>query len=495
MTHARIVALALVCASFARGQATCPASGLTLATSGGRLGDAVTLTLTGTPSVSGLIGFDLAPGPVATPIGSVCLGLGPALATAPFTLDSTGAWSYAGILPASPAMAGTTWFLQAAAQDASQPGSYALSNGRVMKLRQPRLFFLSSGSFNPPPVALTPGTLRRFDALTETVTGSVSLPGVVQGVVAVPELDWLVTMATTGASTSLVAHDASTLALVQTFPLPVAAGAAPTLAVSGTRLLVAGSGGVLAYQLPSMTLLYAVPSTGGAKAVILPGRSLGYAVLPTSLVPFDLATGAPSPALNVSGPGFGNTWDWIVGAGNIYVVLYTGNPPSTTAGINGVDTTLNAPLFPSPVALPFSSYPSFVRYGPGSTGPSLFVGDGLSSNVVQLSPSTLQVTATLPTPAGAGLELSNGGTEWLFASGGQVQVVNPATLAITPAAIPTTGGRIVTLPSASFNKAYLVSTFLLISVTPFMTDPTTTAAGPPVTFFTGPGGYTILVVD
>lgn len=476
MTHARILALGLVCASFARGQATCPANGLTLATSGGRLGDAVSLSLTGTPSVSGVIGFDMAPGPVATPIGTVCLGLTPALVTAPFSLDSAGTWSYSGTLPAIPALAGMTYFMQAAAQDASQPGGYALSNSRVMKLRQPRLFFVFPGSFLPPPMGLVPGTFRKLDALTDTVSGPISLPGLVQGGVAVPELDWLLTIVTTGASTFIVTHDASTLAPVQTFPMPAAIGAQSGLAVSGTRLLLAGSGGVFAYQLPSMTLLYGVPATGGSKAVILPGGSLGYAVLPTSLVPFDLATGAASPAINVSGPGFGNTRDWTVGGGIIYVVLYTGNPPSAISGINGVDTTLNAALFPSPVALPFSSYPAFIRYGPGSTGQSVFVGEGLATNVVQLSPSTLQVTATLPTPTYASLELSNGGTEWLYAGTSNIQVVNPATLAITSTAVPTNSGGVVALPSGSFNKAYAVTAFFSVSLTPFTTDPTTTAS-------------------
>jgi hypothetical protein len=390
-----------------------------------------------------------------------------------------------------------TYFLQAAAQDASQPGGYALSNGREVKLRQPRFFFVFPGGFLPPSGGLVPGTFRKLDALTDTVSGPITLAGMAQGAIAVPELDWLVVQVTTGASTSLVAYDASTLALVQTFPMPGVVGAQPSLAsVAGTRLLLAGNGGVSAYQLPSMTFLYAVPSTGGAKAVILPGGSLGYAMLATSVVPFDLATGAALPAINVSGPGFGNSRTWTVGGGLIYVVLYTGNPPSTMSGINAVDTTLNAPLLPSPVALPFSSYPAFIRHGPGSTGSSVFVGESLTTNVVQLSPSTLQVTATLPTPAGAGLELSNAGTEWLYASGGNVQVVNPATLAITTTAIPTpTSARVVTLPSASFNKAYVVSVFVLVQVTPFATDPTLTASGPTVAFPVGSGGYTILVVD
>src|SRR6185436_17074488 len=71
-------------------QSPCGPSGLSLMTTGGRLGDPFSLTLSGTPLVSGVLGFDLAPGPVTTPIGSICLGLSPALQTFPFTLSAAG---------------------------------------------------------------------------------------------------------------------------------------------------------------------------------------------------------------------------------------------------------------------------------------------------------------------------------------------------------------------------------------------------------------------
>src|SRR6188768_1842107 len=95
----RTLALALVvgCSGAAWGQ-TCPASGLVLSSSGGRLGDVVSLSLSGTPLVSGLLGFDPAPGPVASPIGNLCIGLSQSLVTAPFSLDSAGSYGFAGLL-------------------------------------------------------------------------------------------------------------------------------------------------------------------------------------------------------------------------------------------------------------------------------------------------------------------------------------------------------------------------------------------------------------
>src|SRR5262245_42762136 len=110
-------------------QSPCGPSGLTLAWNGTRLGDQFTLGLSGTPFVSGLVGADLAPGPVQTPVGLVCLGLTGATQFAPFALDAQGSFTASGIIPAIPAFAGLSAYLQAGALDATQPGGFALSNG------------------------------------------------------------------------------------------------------------------------------------------------------------------------------------------------------------------------------------------------------------------------------------------------------------------------------------------------------------------------------
>lgn len=325
MTHARILALALICAWVARGQATCAANGLTLSTSGGRLGDPVSLSLTGTPFASGLFGYDPAPGPVATPIGTLCIGLSPALQTAPFVLDPAGTFAVAGTLPANPAFAGITYFLQAAAQDLSQPVGFALSNSSVMKLRQPRLFLLSPGGYLPPQGVPVPGSMRRVDALTDVVSPLITLMGMLQGAVAVRDLDWVVTAEMVGGVPKLVAYDAGTLAVAQSSVLPAAAGYPNGVYAAGTRVYVACTAGVVAYQLPSMAPQFVTP-VPGAWGVFLPGGAFGYVALPTSIVPFDLVTGVASPAINVSGPGFGSAGAWTVGGGVIYVGLWGGHP-------------------------------------------------------------------------------------------------------------------------------------------------------------------------
>ena len=89
-------------------QSVCPGNGaLTLATTGGRLGDPFSLTLSGTPNVSGLLGFDLAGGPVITALGNVCFGLSPALQLQSFTLDPAGGFGIAGLVPPSPPLRGS----------------------------------------------------------------------------------------------------------------------------------------------------------------------------------------------------------------------------------------------------------------------------------------------------------------------------------------------------------------------------------------------------
>src|SRR5262245_51849783 len=100
-TPAVVLVLALA-AAVSRGQTLCGPSGLTLATTPPRLGDPWALTLSGSPNVPGLLGFDLAPGPVVTPLGTVCLGLTPAFQSMPVALDQSGSFTLNGFLPANP---------------------------------------------------------------------------------------------------------------------------------------------------------------------------------------------------------------------------------------------------------------------------------------------------------------------------------------------------------------------------------------------------------
>ena len=146
----------------------CPANGLTLATTGGRLGDPYSLTLTGPPAASGLFAVDTAPGPLSTPLGTICLGLSAALHTAAFTLDAAGSFTATGLIPPVPLLDGVTAYLQAAAPHPTLPG-YVTSNGASLKLRPPRIIVVDTGYDNFlqfPFHIYIPGKLLTYDTMT-----------------------------------------------------------------------------------------------------------------------------------------------------------------------------------------------------------------------------------------------------------------------------------------------------------------------------------------
>src|SRR6185503_12753520 len=123
--HAVAIVLASAVSTIGFGQ--CSANGLTLSYHGERLGDPFSLTLSGTPGVSGLLGVDLVPGS-SPPVGNVCLGLSSSMQLIFFSLDSAGQFAATDLLPANPTLVGLSVFLQAAAFDATQPSGTAVSN-------------------------------------------------------------------------------------------------------------------------------------------------------------------------------------------------------------------------------------------------------------------------------------------------------------------------------------------------------------------------------
>ena len=142
--------------------AQCPPLGLDLTATGGRMGDPFLVTLTGTPSVSGLLGIDATAGPVSTPIGLICLGLSPGTLLSPFTLDLAGNFSLGGIAPAIPYLTGFTAHMQAAAADPFQPNGLALSNGESLTLRPPRLVVADPGMAATPFSSAVPGAFIEY---------------------------------------------------------------------------------------------------------------------------------------------------------------------------------------------------------------------------------------------------------------------------------------------------------------------------------------------
>ena len=115
-------ALAAFCfTTVAFAQSTCPAVGVTVDASGGRLGDTWRVNIDASPTVLGVLGLDFAPGPVPTPLGTICLGLTPGLLTAAFLTDPAGTATFTGLLPPLPAFAGIDVYAAASTLEPAQP--------------------------------------------------------------------------------------------------------------------------------------------------------------------------------------------------------------------------------------------------------------------------------------------------------------------------------------------------------------------------------------
>ena len=299
------LAIVLLAAGYTGAQSVCPGNGaLTLATTGGRLGDPFSLTLSGTPNVSGLLGFDLAGGPVITALGNVCLGLSPAMQLQSFTLDPAGGFGIAGLVPPSPPLAGLSVFMQAAANDATQPSGFALSNATRADLRPPHLHFVIPANGPPGPGGtLPPGLWVPYDILTDSILANVNLPSNVVDQVVVRPLGWLAFLLGTPRWPSTTRRRWRTSSRS---PLPPPTTAWTTLGVSGTTLVVLdpGSAGALgtlrAYSLQLGTLLWSTSVPGNPSAMIVPpGTSALYVSYGGSVIPVLLATGALLPPISL----------------------------------------------------------------------------------------------------------------------------------------------------------------------------------------------------
>jgi hypothetical protein len=471
MRHHALASVMLLAVSTS-GFAQCAASGLSLSYQGERLGDPFAIKLIGTPGAPGLLGVDLASGPVVTSVGTVCLGLTPALQLLPFTVAPTGQATFAGVLPASSAFIGLSPFLQAGAIDPSQPGGIGLSNGANPTLRSPRIYFYDRGS----EVSGIPGAWCAYDALTDAVTTQAyTLPYAIRDAIVVPSLGWVAFLV---ANQSLYAaihcFDANTG--VPTLTIPLAAGAAPhKLGVSGDTLYVlrAGPAGIDSYSLPSAIPGFSTTlSIFGAPqdVVIPPGSSTAYLLKGGAYIyRVDLATGAQLPTIplfNLNPPN-----EWLLVGHMIYLkwtfhtFLFGGGP-----GLQALDTTTNLTLYPTPLAMPFTGTGQKFRYGPGQFGNALFmqVTNPGGMLLAQIDPATL-TPFNLLGPFGGPSEMvaSAGGTEWLLTCDWPVGPFNPCSpmlralhvpsMAITTnLSLPVTPQLLFSLPSATLRKAYFV---------------------------------------
>src|SRR5262245_35503045 len=124
MTHVhlqRSLAALVLLATSAMSQGPCPPRGINLTANGGRLGDAWSIDMTAAPSIAGVVAFDISPGPVQTPFGTLCLGLTSLLRVFPIAFNASGQASFGGTMPADASLAGVPIYWSAIAFDATRP--------------------------------------------------------------------------------------------------------------------------------------------------------------------------------------------------------------------------------------------------------------------------------------------------------------------------------------------------------------------------------------
>jgi hypothetical protein len=483
-----VATLALTVAATA--QAPCPARGMTLAAHGGRLGDQFSIDMTGSPSAVGILGFDLAPGPTVTPIGTVCLGLTPAVSTLLFQFDPAGAASVVRQLPPVAAFEGITIDFGGVAIDASQPGGFAFSNGSAITTRQPRIFFVAPGSSSP--FGTTPGSVAALNMINETVPFSQALTTSVRDAVFVRERGWLVLLLGNG---SLLGLDGTTGATVLNVALSGAPASAARIAAvpGGDQLLMMATGtapspfgggtpGALhVVSLPTGTVTASVPLSAGNPDALLvaPGTTLAYLRLANGIAPIDwqAATALPTIPLVSS---FGGLVDWQIANGMLYV-LHSGTAPgpfggtSQPAALSGIVIGTQTALFTNPLtgAVPVS----MLRAGPGTTGPSLYVYGSTGGTLAEFQQFTGTPTTTTALGSGiAAMELSSFGSEWLLLCTGAtcggpslLSMIAFTNIVSTVGPVPATvQSALAVSPSTGYSKACLV--FGSNTAAPFVTD-------------------------
>jgi hypothetical protein len=284
---------------------------------------------------------------------------------------------------------------------------------------------------------------------------------------------------------------------VLSFPVAVAPTLGHLLAIDGTTLIALEWGNppspsiLRTFALPSGTpgITTPIPSSSSVP-LTAPGSGFVYIPVGPAIVPFNLATGAGMQPIPVVASG---SAIWTRNANILYALTFDG---TGAAGLNAVDTSVNLPLLATPVPIPFTAaccFDPFFRYGSGSTGPSLFVREGVSNTIREYSAQTFAGTSgAIPLPGAlSSFELSNGGTEWLMvqspcAAGGcsgggpppTLHSMHPSTHTITAIGQFQAGQNPTLLPvrSATLNKAFIVSPGFLNSsgsLLPLDTDPTT----------------------
>jgi hypothetical protein len=463
---------------------SCPSVGVSVDASGGRLGDTWRVDIQASPTVIGVLGLDLAGGPIPTPLGTICLGLTPALVTGAFVTDPAGAAAFTGVLPPVSAFAGIDIYTAAVTIDPAQPTGWGVSNGDSFKVREPRFWYVSLGTSTP--FGTTPGAIAATNVIADNVVYSQTLAAAVRDVATVTERGWLTVLEANGA---FVAYDGvSPTPVLNTVLTGTAASASKILPLPGGNALLllsygtapspfsSGTPGSVHYvTLPGGAVTSTPLPTGNPDAIIrVPGTSLVYLRIANGVIPFDYATAQVYPVIALAS-GFGGLVDWQM-AGSLLYVLHGGTaagPFSSgqPAAISIIDTIGQTTL--STNQLTMTAPLQMLRAGPGSAGPALYVY-GNAAGLQELAQVTLTPVATIPVGGITAMELSSLGSLWLLLS------TAPASLTGIPVGsalvLPLAGlsgvpaPALAVSPSASYGKVGIAVSNNVAS--PFQTDPT-----------------------
>ncbi len=488
------VSILLLVSAVLVGQTSCPPQGLSLALDGGRLGDPWAMGIFGTAYAQGVLALDAVGGPVVTPIGTVCVGLSPALQLVPIALDSGGSFTLSGVLPLSTSLTDLRLFLAAAVADTAQTSGFALSNGVSVRFRPPRIYFVNQGVISP--FGSTPGAMTAYDAMTDVFGVTVQFPAYVFDVARIPSRDAIAVLL---ANNTLRLIDDANGTTVGTITFPTSAGT-PTRVVSvDDRIVVSWpgtppspfSGGVpgtvRVYSAATLSLLSTTTANNGNPDAMIriPGSSFVYLRAGNTVIPFDSALGLTLPSITI-GTGSGVIADWVLDNGVLYCLLggttgiFGGGTP---AAMNAVNVATHGLVFPGPTTIATALPAQMIRVGPGAFGTSVYVYSAGAATMFRYDAATFLLQNSLAIGSGLSqMELSPGGSEWLLmcpfagcSAPGQasLEVVSP--LSFTPTVVASFAGTLqnvlVPIRSATMRKAYVVAT--TNTVVPFGTDPAT----------------------
>jgi hypothetical protein len=422
-----IVLATLLLAAADSAHAQCPPRGLTLQSRGGRLGDSWSMELSGAPNVPGVVAFDVTPGPVQTPFGTLCLGVTPLLRVFTFVLDGAGRGAVGGLLPPDVSLSGATLYWSALGFDPAQPGGIALSNGAALTLREPRLYFVDPGGATP--FGTTPGSVAGYRVITEVTSFSQALTTNVRDAAFVRGRDWLTillgngTVAAFDGTSGLPALNVTLTGVAASasklLPLPdgdtvvlMALGTPPSPFSPGTP----GSLHFLSLTSAMVTSSVALPAGNPDAILLAPGSNTLFLRLANAVQPVDSISGFVHPVITLPAA-FGALVDWQV-SGNVLYCLHGGRAPTPFGGglpsaLSAVDIATLGSLFTNQLAQ--AAPVSMLRAGPGTTGPSLYVYGATSATLAEFAQVTGTPTASMVIGNGIGaMELSALRTDWLL---------------------------------------------------------------------------------